>query len=140
VPSTTISVSDSAIEKIVAHVNRKTWWHVPPNNPEAYKKRGKFFASSFKDAEFYGRPLDTPQRVVIANPLIGDEQTILKVLGVAPQLDMSLEEIAARDALWRNIALSKGFDCIVLMTPKAFAQFKNNGKLPRNLELNLLNS
>src|SRR5256885_15716790 len=111
VPLPAISPPDSATEKIVAHVNRKTWWHVPPSDPEAYNKRGKFFASSFKDAEFYGRPLDTPQRVLIAKPLVGDEQAISKVLGVAPQHDdMSLEEIAAHDALWWKAALAKGFD------------------------------
>jgi hypothetical protein len=40
--------------KIVALVNRKAWWHVPPQDPMAYGKRGKFFASSFSEVEFYG--------------------------------------------------------------------------------------
>jgi len=129
----------SAAERVVAHVNRKNWWHVPPQDPAAYGKRGKFFASSFSEAEFYGRPLDSPQRVVIANPLVGDEQSIGKVLGIPPQHEgMSLEEIAEHDALWRSAALAKGFDSIVLMAPKAFANFKTHGKLPRSLELNLL--
>jgi hypothetical protein len=129
----------SVTERIVAHVNRKKWWHVPPNDPMAYSKRGKFFASSFREAEFYGRPLDIPQRVVIAKPLVGDEQAIAKVLGIPPQHDgMSLEEIAVHDVLWRNAALAKGFDSIVLMTPKAFTHFTSDDKLPRSLELNLL--
>jgi hypothetical protein len=51
---------------------------------------------------------------------------------------MSLEEIAAHDVLWRNAALAKGFDSIVLMTPKAFTRLTTDGKLPRSLELNLL--
>jgi hypothetical protein len=59
--------------KLVSHINRKDWWHVPPLDPDAYRKRGKFLASSFAEAELYGRPLDTPQRVTIANPLVGDE-------------------------------------------------------------------
>ncbi len=127
------------VGKIVAHVNRKAWWHVPPHDPMAYSKRGKFFASSFSEAEFYGRPLDDPQRVVIARPLVGDEQALAKVLGIPPQHDgMSLEEIAAHDVLWRNAALAKGFDSIVLMTPKAFAGLTSDGKLPRSLELNVL--
>jgi hypothetical protein len=47
----------------------------------AYSKRGRFFASSFAEAEFYGRPLDDPQRVIIAKPLVGDESAIAKILG-----------------------------------------------------------
>jgi hypothetical protein len=112
---------------------------VPPQDPAAYSKRGKFFASSFQEAEFYGRPLDTPERVTIAKPLTGDEQAIAKVLGIPPQNDaMSLEEIAAHDEAWRNAAMAKGFDSIVLMTPKAFSEFTTSGKLPRSIELNLL--
>lgn len=129
----------SVTERIIAHVNRKAWWHVPPQDPMAYSKRGKFFASSFSEAEFYGRPLDDPQRVVIANPLVGDESAIAKALGIPAQhAGMSLEEIAAHDMLWRNAALAKGFDSIVLMTPKAFSCFRADGKLPRSLELNVL--
>jgi hypothetical protein len=129
----------SVTERIIAHVNRKAWWHVPPQDPMAYSKRGKFFASSFSEAEFYGRPLDEPQKVVIAKPIVGDERTIAKVLGIPPQhAGMSLEEIAAHDVLWRNAALAKGFDSIVLTTPKAFARLTTDGKLPRSLELNLL--
>src|SRR5258708_40252368 len=63
-------------EKLVAHVNRKKWWHVPPRNPKAYSKRGQFLASSFREAEFWGRPLDEPLRVTVANPLISDEERI----------------------------------------------------------------
>jgi hypothetical protein len=127
------------VEKVVARVNRKRWWHVPPTDPNAYSKRGKFLASSFAEAEFWGRPLDQPERVTIAKPLVGDERAISKTLGVPPQHDhMTLEQIAAHDAVWRNAALKKGFDSILLMTPKCFAEFKATGKLPRSLELNIL--
>lgn len=129
----------SLTERIIAYVNRKAWWHVPPQDPMAYSKRGKFFASSFSEAEFYGRPLDDPLRVAIANPLVGDELAIAKALGIPPQhAGMSLEEIAAHDVLWRNAALAKGFDSIVLMTPKALTRLTTEGRLPRSLELNLL--
>lgn len=47
---------------IIANVNRKKWWHVPPRNPDAYEKKGMFLASSFKEAEFWGRPLDLPSK------------------------------------------------------------------------------
>src|SRR6266571_4115134 len=71
---------DRLFEKLVAHVNRKEWWHVPPRDPVAYNKRGKFFASSFREAEFWGRPLDEPQKVVVRRPLVGDENTIERAL------------------------------------------------------------
>jgi hypothetical protein len=126
-------------QKLVAHVNRKKWWHVPPVDLAAYEKRGKFLASSFAEAEFYGRPLDEPQKVTVANPLVGDEQTIAKALGILPQSEgMTLAEIAARDLRWRNAAIEKGYDSILLMSPKSYIEWKTNGRLPRSLELNVL--
>jgi hypothetical protein len=126
-------------ERLIAHVNRKQWWHVPPVDPDAYRKRGKFYSVSFAAAEFWGRPLDEPERVTIKKPLIGDEKRIAKVLGIPPQYEgMGLEKIAEHDALWRNAALKKGFDAIVLMAPVTFAEWKKSGKIPRSLELNVL--
>lgn len=126
-------------ERLVAHVNRKNWWHVPPVDPDAYKKKGKFLASSFAAAEFYGRPLDDPQKVKVARPIVGDERTIARALRIPAQREgMSLERIAAHDARWRNAALRKGFDAILLMAPKCFAEWKASGKIPRSLELNIL--
>ena len=130
---------NESLKKLIAHVNCKQWWHVPPVDPDAYKKRGKFFSVSFAAAEFWGRPLDEPERVTISKPLVGDEKGIAKVLGIPPQHDgMSLDQIAAHDARWRNAALKKGFDAIVLMSPKCFAEWKAAGKIPRSLELNIL--
>ena len=127
------------IEKVVRHVNRKDWWHVPPQDPKAYQKRGKFLASSFAEAEYWGRPLDKPLRVSIARPLVGDEPAIAQVLGVAAQHDnMTLKDIAAHDARWRKAGIAKGYDAIVLMAPKPFAKFRAMGKLPRSIELNIL--
>lgn len=48
-----IGMSKALYDKLVAHVNRKQWWHVPPVDPAAYKKRGKFYSVSFKEAEFW---------------------------------------------------------------------------------------
>ena len=128
-----------SVGRLIKHVNRKRWWHVPPVDPEAYRKRGKFLASSFAEAEFYGRPLDEPQRVRISKPLIGDEKRIAKILKIPPQgQDMTLTQIAAHDARWREAALRKGFDAILLMAPKRFAEWKASGKIPRSLELNVL--
>lgn len=128
-----------AVYRIIAYVNRKKWWHVPPQDPTAYNKRGKFFAASFAEAEFYGRPSDVPVRVMVSRPLVGDESAIARTLSIPPQHEgMSLEEIADHDARWRNAALAKGFDSIVLMSPTAFTKFKTDGKPPRSLELNVV--
>lgn len=128
------------LEKLIAHANRKDWWHVSPQDLAAYSKRGKFYASTYREAEFYGRPNDNPEKVRVERPLVGDETTISKVLGIPPQHDaMTLEEIAEHDASWRSAALAKGYDSIVLLAPKAFAAFKLSGKLPRSIELNILN-
>src|SRR6266403_5398414 len=129
----------NSLEKLIKHVNRKDWWHVPPADPGAYSKRGKFLASTYAEAEFYGRPLDEPQKVSIAKPVVGDEKTIAKALGVPPQYQgMTLEQIAAHDARWKKAALKKGFDSIVLLHPKGCAQFKSNCKLPASEERNVL--
>ncbi len=130
--------------KLVSHINRKDWWHVPPLDPTAYRKRGKFLASSFGEAEFYGRPLDEPQRVKIANPLLGDEQSIWRVLFgkvipvPEPEERNFLKERLALDARMKRAALSHGYDSIVILHPTTFATFKKTGKIPRSIELNLL--
>jgi hypothetical protein len=127
-------------EKLVAHVNRKEWWHVPPRDPSAYGKRGKFLASSFKEAEFWGRPLDEPQRVTVGHPLVGDEATVEKRLfGRRVSTDnISMERRWELDARVKKAALAHGFDSIVLMTPKAYSEFRVRGRLPRRMELNVL--
>jgi hypothetical protein len=125
-------------ERIVRHVNRKQRWHVTPADPNAYKERGKFLTSSYAKAAFYGRPLDEPQKMSIARPLVGDENTIASILGIPTQYDgMTLEQVAVHDAKWRNAALRKAYDSILLMAPRCFAMFKETGKLPRSLELNM---
>jgi hypothetical protein len=126
-------------DRLVAHVNQKSWWHVPPRDPSAYQKRGKFLASSFRDAEFWGRPLDEPQKVCIAKPLIGDEETIEKSLfgKRMSDEDIEMEERFKLDAKIKKAALAKGYDSIVLMASKAFMELKKTGKLPRSLELNI---
>jgi len=127
-------------EKLTKHVNRKHWWHVPPQDALAYTSRGKFLASSFREAEFWGRPLDQPQRVSITRPLAGDEQTIERELfgrRVCGE-DITMEDRWALDAKMKRAALAKGYDSIVLMSPKAFSEFKATGKLPRSMELNVL--
>jgi len=127
-------------ERIVAHVNRKSWWHVPPVDPNAYRKRGKFLASSFGEAEFWGRPLDDPQRVTVAMPIVGDEETIERGLfgKTVSTEDISVPQRFRLDAEMKKAALAKGYDSILLMSPRSFVRFKSTGKIPRSLELNIL--
>src|SRR5260370_20961480 len=68
------------IQSLIRHVSRKDWWHVRPVDHHAYEKQGKFFASNFKEAGFYGRPSDVPEKLVIACPLVGDNDTIQRQL------------------------------------------------------------
>jgi len=66
---------------LIEKINQSLWWHVPPKNPNAYKKRGRFLASTYLQAEFYGRPNIEPERVTIKNPVFGfSENEILKRL------------------------------------------------------------
>jgi hypothetical protein len=130
----------ASYERLVAHVNRKRWWHVPPQDPKAYRKRGKFLASSFAEAEFWGRPLDDPLRVTVAKPLFGDEATIERRLfgkRVSDE-DITMKERWKLDTLMKRTALAMGYDSILLMAPKTFARFKSTRKIPRSLELNIL--
>jgi hypothetical protein len=135
-----MNIPASFVSKLIRKINNKNWWHVPPRDLNAYAKRGRFFASSFAEAEFWGRPLDESQRVTVSRPLIGDEATIeRKLFGrrVSNQ-EISMEERWALDAKMKKAAVAKGYDSIVLMTPKAFSAFRVSAKLPRSMELNVL--
>jgi hypothetical protein len=132
------------LERLIAHINRKLWWHVPPQDPAAYPKRGKFYASSFREAEFWGRPLDEPQHVNVSNPIVGDDDAVeIDLFGhPIPEPDPSsrtvLEWRWQLDARMIRAALALGYDSIVLMTPVAFAAFTGRGRIPRSIELNVL--
>src|ERR1700734_485348 len=138
---TAMKKSGVIFESLVAHVNRKMWWHVPPRDPNAYAKRGKFLASSFREAEFWGRPLDDPQRVAITKPLIGDEETIERILfgRRMSNEDIAMEKRWSLDKKMKRAALARGYDSILLLSPKAFAAVRATGELPRRMELNVLN-
>lgn len=127
-------------DKIIAHVNRKAWWHVPPQNPDAYNKRGTFLASSFREAEFWGRPLDLPQKVSIIRPLVGDEDAIENALfgSRVSGEGITIDKRWRLDAKMKKAALALGYDSIVLMSPKSFSVLKTSGKIPRSIELNIL--
>jgi hypothetical protein len=129
-------MEEKFVEKMISRVNKKDWWHCPPSNPDAYRKRGKFFASSFQEAEFWGRPLDEPQHVIVSNPLISDEDSIeIELFGhsmPAPGAGFVnvLEWRWNLDKRMKKVAQAKGYDAIVLLTPKAFTAFRQQGKIP----------
>ena len=106
--------------------------------------RGKFLASTFSEGEFWGRPLDTPERITIQNPVIGDEPEVWRVLFGKrvkfPGIDHRrvIEWRWKLNARMKTVALKKGYDSIVLMSALGFKEYVA-GKLPRSIELNVLN-
>jgi hypothetical protein len=136
-------VMRSRIKRLIAYINRKDWWHVPPRDARSYDKRGKFLAWSFRQAEHYGRPLDQPEKVLIQFPLIGDEPTIERAL-FGRELkknwpdDSMMEHRLALDGKMKRAGLRKGYDSIVLMSRPGFAAFRTRGKISRSIELNIL--
>lgn len=131
---------ETHLQRLILHINRKAWWHVPPMDPRAYEKRGKFLASSFREPEFYGRPHDVPERVAIAAPVIGDDHYIATTLigRVESAPNMSVPKRLALDARLRRAALRRGFDSIVLLTPRGFEALRRSGAIPRSIELNVV--
>lgn len=133
------------IQALIKRINHKEWWHVQPQDLNAYQKRGKFYSSSFTEAEFYGRPGDS-ERVTVCRPLVGDETEIeVTLLGCCPsdgldKLEGGMSVILARlelDARLKEAAVTRGYDAIVLMTPKAWQAFLQTGKSPRSIALNV---
>jgi hypothetical protein len=143
-PELAITIKQTLIDKI----NGSLWWHVAPFDSEAYKKRGKFLASTFNQAAFYGRPNDKPERVNISNPLWAvSELDILKALFFDSYDELYKSVTNTEDAGWyqKRIELDAkmyqsakkmGYDAIVLLTSSAIKDLKNNRK-PRSIELNL---
>lgn len=127
-------------DRLVAFVNRKRWWHVPPRDACAYQKRGKFLASSYREAEFWGRPLNDAQRVAIIRPIIGDESAIEHFLfgERVSHADMGMDQRWRLDAKMKRVALARGYDSILLMSPQGFHRFRLTGIAPQSMELNIL--
>ena len=138
---TSVTASSSgggAMDALLRRINSKDWWHVPPEDPKAYSKRGQFLASTFREAEFWGRPLDAPLHVHVANPLVGDEESILRDLGLGGIPDDA--GVAARfflDARMKQEAEKRGFDSIVLFSPSNYKRFVGQGTVPISIELNV---
>ncbi|MCG2686677.1 hypothetical protein L6278_00895 [Candidatus Parcubacteria bacterium] len=139
---------NSVKKVLIEKVNKSEWWHVLPRDNDAYAKRGKFFASTFQQAEFYGRPNDIPARVLIKNPIYGSSETeILEKLFPETYKDMILPEDidsknwykqrTALDAAIFRKAKSSGYDAVILMGANGEKYLENNKK-PPSIELNLL--
>jgi hypothetical protein len=62
-----------------------------------------------------------------------------KLLGrVESHPEMTVRQRFALDTKLRRMALRKGYDSIVLMTGPGFRKFKTDGRIPRNIELNIV--
>ena len=99
-----------------------------------------FYASSYKEAEFYGRPIDTPFKVNVKKPLFGDEAYIMRALSLQlPTQDIGIKERFALDAKMMRLATAKDYDSIALVTTKAYEMYLNTGVIPRSIELQIFN-
>lgn len=136
-------------ELLLKKISKSDWWHVPPSDPNAYKNRGKFLASTYKQAEFYGRPNDKPERVELKNPLYGfSELEILTHLFGKVEAERVLEflnkdsinwymERIEIDARMHDRAKSLGYDAIVLMSEHGRRSLQRKRK-PNSIELNII--
>lgn len=135
-------------EILIDKINKSSWWHVAPRDSHAYKKRGKFLASTYLQAAFYGRPNETPEKVQIKNPIFGfSEIAILKRLFGKLKGKLYLKSVLNVDTYEARIGLDAkmyrkakqlGYDAIVLMAKNAEKALVK-GKKPNSIELNLLN-
>jgi hypothetical protein len=137
-----MKLSTACKERIVRHDNQKDWRHGTPQDPDNYSKRGNFVASTCPEVKFWGRPLDGPQKLKITWPLIGDEAAIERALfrRLVSDEDISVKQRWVLDAKMKRPALAKGHGSIVLMPPKDFTVLRGNGRLPRSIELDILNA
>ena len=131
---------------LIEKINKSVWWHVAPKDVNAYKKRGKFLASTYAQAEFYGRPNDVPEKASVNNPIYGrSEIEILKNLftknykKLFSTISDDVGGYASRislDAKMFRKANKMGYDAIVLLGSNGIKYLSKNRK-PHSIELNL---
>lgn len=134
---------------IIKKINTSNWWHVVPQDKDAYKKRGKFLASTYKQAEFYGKPAIMPEKVKIKNPVYGfsELEILTELFGKNAQklidevlnsgdCDFYKERIGLDAKIFKK-ANDLGYDAVVLMAESGKA-FLQRGHKPRSIELNLI--
>ena len=130
-------------------IKRKRW-HSPPADKAAYKKRGIFLASSYKECEFYGCPFDKPIKVNVTYPLVDTEENIIRFLFGNNSSQMVVykaliggtakEPLKARFKLDMDLfkaAKNKNYDAIAVVTEKGLEKARKY-KLPKSVELNVL--
>jgi len=134
---------------LIEKINQSNWWHVLPIVPNAYKERGKFLASTYLQAEFYGKPNVEPEKVNIQNPIFGfSEEEILAHLFGKEKAGRLLDFVLQGDdeQYKRRITLDKkmhdrakklGYDSIVLMTEQGKKSLQKKRK-PNSIELNVI--
>jgi len=133
---------------LIKKINDSLWWHTPPLYSIEYQQRGKFLESTYRQAEFYGRPNNEPERVEIRNPIYGfSEFEILRILfgRSAKEYHKSVftcdnELYATRlrlDTMMHGKAKELGYDAIVLMS-RSGRQLLQSGIKPHAIELNLV--
>ena len=128
-------------DRLISYLNAHEWWRTTLPDKKIVNSRGLFYASSYKDAEFYGRPIDTPFTINIKNPLFGDEVHIMQTLGLPlPGEDINIKERFALDAKMKRIAVAKGYDSIALFTTKGYETYAKTGAFPRSIELQIFSN
>ena len=135
------------MQTLTEQINRKKWWHSPPHDRAAYKERGIFLSSSYKECEFYGQPLDESVKVHLSNPLIDTEENIIKALFGKKSAQMDIYETLNNtadlktrfrlDAEMYRAAKKNGYDAIAIVTEKGLKKIREEEKLPRSIELNI---
>jgi len=135
---------------LIEKINSSDWWHVLPQDKKAYKKRGKFLASTYKQAEFYGRPKLDPEKVKIKNPIYGfsELEILTRLFGSDAQkfIDKILnsknhlfyKRRIDLDAKIFKKARKLGYDSVVLMA-RSGKEYLQKSRKPKSIELNLLN-
>lgn len=109
---------------LIEKINKSYWWHVPPMDPLAYQKRGKFLASTYLQAEFYGRPNRYPEKVKISNPVFGfSEPEILKILFGKDAETKILKEAIIKD----NVYNKKWYEERINLDAEMFQKAKTLG-------------
>jgi len=132
---------------LIQKIGESEWWHVPPKDPLAYKKRGKFLASTYLQAKFYGKPNMESERVKIKSPVFGfsESEILQQLFGSKWRHYLNKVLNAENDFYQKRIELdaeiykkakSLKYDSIVLMTD-AGRRALQRGHKPKSIELNL---
>lgn len=128
---------------IADKINKRVWWRTVIVDRDAISERGLFLASSFRDAEFYGRPRDKKFRVKIEKPLIGTSEIIEKKLFGEKKFDwekINISEIMATEKRIKKVAEKLGYDSIAyFLSKKEYQNYQVNGRMPVHIELTVFN-